>query len=231
MKNYSLATIIHLIFLTLLISQKVIGQPQKLISEEQWDIEHFQGSCYHDTIIHAIWLYIDPDQTLQSYDKDTSFVVVEVTAVNKSPIDIFYSGYDNMLNTIVTKEYRVVDTLRMKHRKKRTQINLSRNQSGILHGFPPMKMESSLAFNKSDYKNNPHRFLNDLELKNKLIEIPKNSKRKLLITIPKRKGQYRMSMVVEFNREKFAYDCEGQKVTWETDRIIKSNKIELYNTK
>jgi len=193
-----------------------IGFGQKLVpfSHNGWEIDHYQGSCYHDTIIHAVWLYIEPNQELRKYDYDTSFVVVEVIAVNKSPIDIYLHGNQNNLKAIVIKESYVLDTTR-------------RDSSYYLRsGMPPRKLDKRLAFEMKDYSKNPHK---DLwrENQDELILIKQGSRRKLLATIPKRYGLYRINGTVEFNKERFAYDCDGIKVTWSRCRIIESNRIEL----
>lgn len=191
-----------------------IGQNNLLIPEKEWEINHYQGSCYHDTIIHAVFLYIEPNQQLKKYKEDTSFVVLEVTVVNKSPIDIYFYGENNKMRVPVIKEKYVVDTARLKNNDR-------------LWSVRPMKLDKSLAFEMEDYSKNPHRHLWDREKRDSLIKIPKDERKTLIVTIPKREGDYRIQAIVEFNREMYAYDCEGQRVAWEQFRTIESNKIEL----
>jgi hypothetical protein len=190
------------------------GQKASLLPEPGWKISHYQGSCYHDTIIHAIWLYIDPNQALKKYQHDTSFIVLEVTAVNKSPIDVYFYGQDNKLNAPVIQEKYVIDTVTFDPNKKNW-------------GAYPRKLDKSLAFSDQDYAKDPHKYLSVSKKGELLVQIPKNTRKKLLLTVPKREGDYRIEAIVEFNKELYAYDCEGEKVTWEQFRVIESNKIEL----
>lgn len=205
---------ITFILITLAIFQISNGQNTLLIQDEEWEIKHYQGSCYHDTIIHAVFLYIEPNQQLKKYDKDTSFVIVEVTAVNKSPIDIFFHGKNDRMKVPVIKEKYIADTARI-------------NNSKIIYSAIPSKLDKSLAFEMEDYSKNPHKDLWSRNNEESLIKIPKNGRKKLILTIPKREGDYRIEAIVEFNTEMYAYDCEGQKVAWPEYRTIESNKIEL----
>lgn len=202
------------IIVFLSIVQTGIGQNNLLISEPDWEINHYQGSCYHDTIIHAVFLYIEPNQQLKKYGKDTSFVVVEVTAVNKSPIDIYFHGEKNRMKVPVIREKYIPDTARI-------------NNSKYIYSAMPLKLERSLAFEMEDYSINPHRELWSRNIEDSLIKIPKSKWKKLLVTIPKREGDYRIEAIVEFNTEMYAHDCEGQKVAWPHYRTIESNKIQL----
>ena len=194
--------------------QIINGQNTLLIQENEWGINHYQGSCYHDTIISAVFLLIEPNQQLKKYVKDTSFVVVEVTAVNKSPIDIYFYGENDRMKVPVIKERYIADTARIKNSK-------------IIYSAIPYKLDRSLAFEMEDYSKNPHKDLWDRDNDNSLIKIPKGQRKKLIVTIPKREGDYRIEAIVEFNTEMYAYDCEGQKVAWPQYRTIESNKIEL----
>lgn len=202
------------ILILLAIVQITNGQNTPLIHDEEWEINHYQGGCYHDTIIHAVFLYIDPNQQLKKYDKDTSFVVVEVTAVNKSPIDIYFHGETNRMRVPVVKERYIADTALV-------------NDSKIIFSTMPLKLDKSSAFEMEDYSKNPHKDLWGRNNKESLIKIPMNRTKKLIVTIPKREGDYRIEAIVEFNTEKYAYDCTGQKVSWSEYRKIESNKIEL----
>jgi len=190
------------------------SQNQNIVEQEIWEIDHYGGSCYHDTIIHAVWLYINPDQQVKKYENDTSFVLLEVTAVNKSPIDIYFHGESNILRATILKENYVIDTAAMKNSK-------------ITYSAYPTKLNRRLAFESEDYSKNPHQHLWKRESEPSLIQIPKNERKNLIFALPKRKGNYRIEEIVEFNKEMYAFDCEGEKVTWPQYRTIESNKIEL----
>lgn len=191
------------------------GQTPLLVNEEGWEINHYQGSCYHDTIIHAVFLYIDPSQQLKKYQNDSSFVVVEVIVVNKSPIDIYVYGKNDRMRVPVIKEKYVPDTA------------VLRKSNNYLWSAMPMKLHRSSAFEQEDYLKNPHKDLWSRENRNSLIEIPKGERKTLIVVIPKREGDYRVEAIVEFNRDMYAYDCEGHRVSWQHFRTIESNKIEL----
>ncbi|MDX1911730.1 MAG: hypothetical protein SFV22_09615 [Saprospiraceae bacterium] len=192
------------------------GQGVSFSTEKDWVVNHYQGSCYHDTIIHAVWLYIAPHQELRRYQNDTSFVVVEVTVTNKSPIDIYLHGVDNKLAGYIIKEAYVIDTARLNNEKRDW-------------GTYPRKLEKKPAIEMwDDVLKNPHQYLWAEKHKKALIQIPKNTKKNLFVTIPKREGDYRVEAMVEFNKEFYALDCEGERVPWP---IIESNKIELKKKK
>ena len=213
------------------------GQTETLSLEEDWEIKQYQGTCYHDTIIHAIWLHIEPNQELLKYQNDTSFIVAEVTAVNKSPIDIYFYGIDDKLTASIMKEIHVPDSARMKDifAGYRAYHNMSDEmkekipglKNDILVGTPPTKLVKKSAFEMGDYSKNPHKELWSNENRNSLILIPKGTRKKLIVTIPKREENYLIQAIVESNKGRYTIDCDGQKVSAYNEEIIESNKIEL----
>ena len=203
-----------LIFFCIINLKVGIGQALVPVHTEGWILEHNQGSCYHDTIIHAIWLYIDPFQELQRYDNDSSFVIVEVEVVNKSPIDVYIHGYQHRLKAYVTEEYYVPDS-------SRTTLDHFRRGA-----IPPRKLEEKLAFNREDYRKNPHKDLAN-KFKDELVLIEQGKRKKLLVSVPKRFGTYRVNGTIEFNKERYAYDCCGNRVSWSRCRVIASNRFQL----
>lgn len=194
--------------------EQINGVLTDLVPEKEWGISHYRGSCYHDTIIHAVWLYINPNQELRKYENDSLFAVVRVTAVNKSPMDIYFHGEENKLRGSIIKEFYIRDTAAF-------------NQNPSLFSAYPMKLDRRLAFGLKDYLKSPHRELNRRENRNNLIRIPSGERTELIVVIPKREGSYIVTAVVEFNEEMNAWDCNGQIVTGTDKRTIDSNKVDL----
>ena len=181
------------------------------IPPNEWQIQNYTGSCYHDTIIHAVWVKILPERGLKRYKNDDSFAIVELELVNKSPIDIYVSGMQNKLMTIVMKETYVLDT----------SIK-SKFPVGTMH----RKMERKNAFEMEDLKSNPHKDLMSRENEKEVIRIKSGSKKILIAAIPKRNGDYRIEVPVYFTKNKTFFDCYGVESSWR-ENLIESNKIEL----
>lgn len=198
--------------------EQIDGMSTDLVPEKEWEIIHYRGSCYHDTIIHAVWLYINPNQELQKYENDSSFVVVKVTAVNKSPMDIYFHGKGNRLRAPIIKESYIRDTAAF-------------NQNPSIWSAYPMKLNRRLAFERSDYLKSPHRELIKRENQDNLIRIPSGERQELIVVIPKREGSYLATAIVEFNEGMYAWDCNGQRVAWTDKRTIDSNKVDLREVK
>src|SRR5688500_9858570 len=70
-----------------------------------WKIENYSGSCYFDTLIHAIWVQILPNNPAYYLNGDTSYLVAKAEVVNKSPIAIFVHGDSLRMQVPVLREW------------------------------------------------------------------------------------------------------------------------------
>jgi hypothetical protein len=203
---------IFIIFILTFFAESISSQSTKNSSD--WEVRNYSGSCYHDTIIHAIWIKLIPNEKAKYYKNDTTFLVIEAEVVNKSPIPIYFRGKNDRMLAFAQKETSIIDTVLF---KKKPQIHL---------GMPPTKFHQESARIYYGDRIMPFRDLWDRE-KKLFIEILPNERKRVYIPFPKHEASYIVEAIVEFNKEGYAYDCEGQKVEWPNFRTIQSNKIDL----
>lgn len=182
---------------------------------ETWYLDHYAGTCVVDTMTKAVWLFVNPYQGYKYIECDKSFVIVEIIAANYSNSDIYLPGVGNKLKAKIFKESYVPDTARF-------------NNSTLMWGSMPRKLQKESAYERGDVLLNPHKELWNRKNSDSYILIPKDTRKKLLVTIPKRKASYRVASEIRFNKDGYVIDCEGHKLAWYT--TIESNKIELKKT-
>lgn len=205
-------TAIFLIFVSL--SFHSTSQILESVSEGQWNVAD-ANRCYQDTITRSVWITIATDQPPQRLTNDTSFIIVNVKIINKSPIDIYVEGSGDRLKAPVIQENYIPDSARMHHFA----------ESGLhFRGKAPDIIEQKLAFNSNDYMKNPFKDL--WQVHDQLIRIEKGTRKTLRISIPKRNGNYRIETLVHF-RDNNKSNCVETESGALEELTIQSNRVRL----
>lgn len=181
------------------------------LNDTNWELVNFEkGSCYFDTIVSAIWIRVIPDQLINKFSLDSTYIFAMAEIVNKSPKDIFIEGDEDGYKVAITKRFVKDDESPLKENEIVTSAGR------ILMGY-------ELATTSEDRRSDP--FKDVWSTLDKFTKIPAGSRKLIPISLPKREASLRAELHIYFNKVKTWFACDGTSITH--TEYLESNVVDL----